>query len=115
MTPDTTDTPAAALAAAPATPLIPITLTAYQWAGVLDVIDHQLAIVNRDPMPAVEAYEQIASQLAGRPVKVTLNGRDPRAPTPKPAPQAQVADMSRPPTSLSFWQRVRWLCSNRLS
>ena len=55
---------------------IQIALAPFMWHKLLQELEHLLCIVNRDRTDLVMVYEEIASQLAGRSVRVDFTAQE---------------------------------------
>ena len=49
---------------------VSVELDVYEWHKVLDFLEDEMCVVNRNPEMAIMLYEKIATQLNGDPVKV---------------------------------------------
>lgn len=82
--------------------LVAIKLTPYQWHQLLETLDDQLAICNRRHTVTVALYEDIATQLSDRPVKVIH--RDNADPEYRPKVEPTKAELAKSePAKPSRW------------
>ncbi len=77
--------------------LTSIELSNYAWHSLLSELEDSLRICNRDNTNVEILYENIASQLAGRPVKVSRPEKQKVKPLDKPP--------ENPVKTKSFWRK----------
>ena len=70
---------------------ISIKLPPYEWHALLKELEQNMCIVNRDQTNSYVLYRAIASQLAGREIKVEM-----------PVQQTAIQE----PVEKTFWQKL---------
>jgi len=78
-----------------------VVLSVYDWTRLLVILESGMNICNRDQTDAIELYQDIASQLSDKPVRV-VHSQNPD-PQFRPAPKGRVFDSEVQPLPPRRW------------